>query len=155
MWGSATASYQVEGAVKEDGRGTSIWDTFSHTPGEVFNGDTGDVADDFYHRYKDDVKLMQELGLKCFRFSVAWPRVFPMGTGRPNPKGLDFYDKLVDALLAAGIEPYCTLFHWDLPQALEDRGGWRGSADGRGFRELCGLCGEAAFRSREPLYDDQ
>ena len=125
LWGSATASYQVEGAAKEDGRGVSIWDTFSHTPGNVANGDTGDVADDFYHRYKEDVQLMKELGLKCFRFSVAWPRVFPSGTGKPNPKGLDFYNKLVDALLDAGIEPYCTLFHWDLPQALEDRGGWR------------------------------
>lgn len=125
LWGSATASYQVEGAYQEDGRGLSIWDTFSHTAGKTFNGDTGDVADDFYHRYREDIAMMKEMGLKSFRFSVAWPRVFPAGTGSPNPKGLDFYHKLVDALLAADIQPYCTLFHWDLPQTLEDKGGWR------------------------------
>jgi beta-glucosidase len=125
LWGSATASYQVEGAVNEDGRGPSIWDTFSHTPGKINNGDTGDVADDHYHRYKEDVQLMKTLGLKTYRFSVAWPRVFPQGTGTPNPKGLDFYNRLVDELLANNIQPYCTLFHWDLPQALEDKGGWQ------------------------------
>src|SRR3984885_8625201 len=127
LWGSATASYQVEGAVNEDGRGPSIWDTFSHTSGKTHNGDTGDVADDHYHRYKEDVALMKALGLKTYRFSVAWPRVFPQGTGTPNPKGLDFYNRLVDELLAANIQPYCTLFHWDLPQTLEDKGGWQGS----------------------------
>lgn len=125
LWGSATASYQVEGAAKEDGRGPSIWDTFSHTPGKTHEGDTGDVADDFYHRYTEDIALMRDLGIKAFRFSVAWPRVFPTGTGTPNPKGLDFYNRLVDALLAAGIQPFCTLFHWDLPQPLGDRGGWQ------------------------------
>jgi beta-glucosidase len=125
LWGSATASYQVEGAVNEDGRGPSIWDTFSHTPGKTNNGDTGDVADDHYHRYKEDVQLMKNLGLKTYRFSVAWPRVFPQGTGTPNPKGLDFYNRLVDELLANDIQPFCTLFHWDLPQALEDKGGWQ------------------------------
>ena len=125
LWGSATASYQVEGAVNEDGRGPSIWDTFSHTPGKVANGDTGDVADDFFHRYPEDIAMMKDMGLKTFRFSVAWSRVFPTGTGSPNPKGLDFYHRMVDALLAAGIEPYCTLFHWDLPQALQDKGGWQ------------------------------
>ncbi|MGC2638963.1 MAG: GH1 family beta-glucosidase [Acidobacteriaceae bacterium] len=124
IWGTATASYQVEGAVHEDGRGPSIWDTFSHTPGKITNGDTGDVADDFYHRYPQDIALMQRLGCKGFRFSSAWPRIFPEGTGTPNPKGVDFYKRLVDALRAAGIEPYCTLYHWDLPQALEDKGGW-------------------------------
>ncbi|MGC2298866.1 MAG: GH1 family beta-glucosidase [Acidobacteriaceae bacterium] len=124
IWGTATASYQVEGAVHEDGRGPSIWDTFSHTPGKTYQGQTADVADDFYHRYKDDIALMQRLGVKGFRFSIAWPRVFPQGTGTPNPKGLDFYKRLTDALLAAGIEPFCTLFHWDLPQALQDQGGW-------------------------------
>src|SRR5580693_10062090 len=108
LWGSATASYQVEGAVNEDGRGPSIWDTFSHTPGKINNGDTGDVADDHYHRYKEDVQIMKALGLKTYRFSVAWPRVFPQGTGTPNPKGLDFYNRLVDELLANGIQPYCT-----------------------------------------------
>ena len=125
LWGSATASYQVEGAAKEDGRGITIWDTFSHTPGKVANGDTGDVADDFYHRYAEDIAMMKDMGLKTFRFSVAWSRVFPNGTGTPNPKGLDFYNKLVDTLLAAGIAPYCTLYHWDLPQALQDKGGWQ------------------------------
>src|ERR1700734_35187 len=124
IWGTATASYQVEGAVHEDGRGPSIWDTFSHTPGKTFEGQTADVADDFYHRYKEDIALMQRLGVKGFRFSIAWPRVFPQGTGTANPKGLDFYKRLVDELHGAGIEPFCTLFHWDLPQALEDKGGW-------------------------------
>jgi len=138
LWGSATASYQVEGAVHEDGRGPSIWDTFSHTQGKTFNGDTGDVADDFYHRYPADIALMKSFGLKAFRFSVAWPRVFPVGTGTPNPKGLDFYNRLVDALLAAGIQPYCTLFHWDLPQALEDKGGWRNRATSEAYAVYAG-----------------
>ncbi|YCK41886.1 GH1 family beta-glucosidase [Actinomadura sp. ATCC 39365] len=124
VWGAATASYQIEGAVKEDGRGRSIWDTFSHTPGKVAGDDTGDVACDHYHRYKDDVALMRELRLRAYRFSVAWPRVQPEGTGPINPRGLAFYDKLVDELLAAEISPYVTLYHWDLPQALEDHGGW-------------------------------
>ncbi len=124
LWGSATASYQVEGAVNEAGRGPSIWDTFSHTPGKVANHDTGDVADDFFHRYRDDVQLMNSLGIKAFRFSVAWPRIFPLGTGMPNPQGLDFYLRLVEELKSHGIEPFCTLYHWDLPQALQDGGGW-------------------------------
>jgi beta-glucosidase len=125
LWGTATASYQVEGAVKEGGRGPSIWDTFSHTPGKVANGDTGDVADDFYHRYRDDVQLMKRLGVQTFRFSVAWTRVFPTGAGQPLPQGLDFYKRLVGELHANGIEPFCTLYHWDLPQALQDKGGWQ------------------------------
>ncbi|MBN6052349.1 beta-glucosidase [Nonomuraea sp. RK-328] len=124
VWGAATASYQIEGAVKEDGRGQSIWDVFSHTPGNVADGDTGDVACDHYHHHTGDVALMRELGLAAYRFSVAWPRVQPDGTGPANPRGLAFYDRLVDELLAAGITPYVTLYHWDLPQALEDRGGW-------------------------------
>src|SRR5436190_19669930 len=125
LWGTATASYQVEGAAAEDGRLPSIWDTFSHTPGKVANNATGDVADDHYHRYKDDVQLMKALGVKVYRFSIAWPRVFPNGSGAPNPKGLDFYNRLVDELLANGIEPFATLYHWDLPQALQDRvSGW-------------------------------
>ncbi len=124
LWGSATASYQVEGAIKEGGRGVSIWDTFAHTPGKTHDGDTGDVADDYFHRYKQDIHLMKELGLKTCRFSVAWPRIFPNGTGKPNQQGLDFYKRMVDALLEAGVEPYCTLYHWDLPQALQDKGGW-------------------------------
>jgi beta-glucosidase len=138
LWGSATASYQVEGAVHEGGRGPSIWDTFSHTPGKTFNGDTGDVADDFYHLYPNDIKLMQELGLKTCRFSVAWTRIFPNGTGRPNQPGIDFYNRLVDALLAAGIQPYCTLFHWDLPQALQDHGGWENRDTGKAFADYAG-----------------
>jgi beta-glucosidase len=138
LWGSATAAYQVEGAYKEDGRGLSIWDTFSHTQGKTFNGETGDVADDFYHRYNDDIRLMKDLGLKTFRFSISWSRVFPTGTGTPNPKGLDFYNKLVDALLAAGVEPYCTLFHWDLPQTLYDKGGWQNRATSEAFGVYAG-----------------
>ncbi len=122
--GAATASYQIEGAVAADGRGESIWDRFSHTPGKVRNGDTGDVACDHYHRYREDVALLAELGLRAYRFSVAWPRIQPTGTGAVNDAGLDFYDRLVDALLERGIAPHATLYHWDLPQALEDAGGW-------------------------------
>ena len=124
VWGAATAAYQVEGAVREDGRGESIWDRFCATPGKVRNGDSGAVACDFYHRFPKDIALMRELGLDSFRFSVAWPRVLPDGRGRVNEGGLDFYDRLVDALLAGGIEPCVTLYHWDLPQPLEDAGGW-------------------------------
>jgi beta-glucosidase len=123
-WGAATAAYQTEGAATEDGRGESIWDRFTTLPGRVVNGDTGRVACDSYHRYREDVGLMRELGLDAYRFSIAWPRVFPEGRGRVNEPGLDFYDRLVDELLAQGIEPYPTLYHWDLPQALEERGGW-------------------------------
>jgi beta-glucosidase len=126
LWGCATASYQVEGAAQEDGRKPSVWDTFSHQPGRVAKGHTGDVAVDQYHRYKEDVQLMKALGVKAYRFSIAWPRVFPDGFGQPNEKGIAYYDRLVDALLAAGIEPYATLFHWDLPQAVQDKfGGWQ------------------------------
>jgi beta-glucosidase len=130
-WGVATAAYQVEGAANEDGRGVSIWDTFSHTPGRVRNGDTGDVACDHYHRWQDDIALMRELGVTAYRFSVAWPRIFPTGSGVPNEAGLEWYERLVDALLAAQIEPWLTLYHWDLPQPLEDAGGWpnRSTAD--------------------------
>jgi beta-glucosidase len=124
VWGTATAAYQIEGAVNEDGRAPSIWDTFSHTPGKTFNGDTGDLACDHYHRWESDIKLMQDLGLQAYRFSIAWPRVLPQGTGQPNVQGLDFYDRLVDGLLAANITPFVTLYHWDLPQVLQDRGGW-------------------------------
>jgi len=133
VWGAATASYQVEGAVHADGRGESVWDRFSATPGKVRAGDTGEIACDFYNRYRDDVKLMHELGLDAFRFSIAWPRVFPQGRGPVNEKGLDFYDRLVDELLEAGIEPFATLFHWDTPQALEDAGGWRARETAEAF----------------------
>jgi beta-glucosidase len=124
-WGVAAAAYQIEGAVAEDGRSPSIWDTFSHTPDRVLGGDSGDVAADHYHRYAEDVALMAEIGLRAYRFSVAWPRVQPGGTGRANPAGLDFYSRLLDELLGAGIDPVLTLYHWDLPQELEDGGGWR------------------------------
>ncbi|BCJ74305.1 beta-glucosidase [Catellatospora sp. IY07-71] len=123
-WGAATASYQIEGAAAEDGRTPSIWDTMSRQPGRVFRNHSGDVACDHYHRYRDDVRLMSELGLGTYRFSVAWPRIKPDGSGPVNPRGLDFYDRLVDELLAAGIAPMVTLYHWDLPQVLEDQGGW-------------------------------
>jgi beta-glucosidase len=124
VWGAATAAYQIEGAARDGGRGPSIWDTFSRTPGRVFAGHTGDVACDHYHRYADDVALMAELGLQAYRFSVSWPRIRPDGTGSVNPAGLDFYDRLVDELRRRGIAPIVTLYHWDLPQPLEDRGGW-------------------------------
>ena len=124
LWGSATASYQVEGAWNEDGKGESIWDRWSHTVGRVKGGDTGDVACDMYHRYKQDIALMKQMGLKSCRFSIGWPRIQPTGTGVANQKGLDFYNRLTDAILAAGIRPLPTLYHWDLPQALEDKGGW-------------------------------
>ncbi len=124
LFGTATASYQIEGAVHEDGRGPSIWDTFSHTPGAVREGHTGDVACDHYHRYVEDIALMRELGADAYRFSIAWPRVVPAGSGAVNRAGLDFYRRLVDELNAAGIRPVATLYHWDLPQPLEDAGGW-------------------------------
>ena len=124
VWGVATSAYQIEGAADADGRGESIWDRFSHTPGNTFEGDTGDVACDHYNRWPEDVSLMRQLGVGGYRFSIAWPRVFPNGAGALNSKGLDFYDKLVDGLLEAGISPFPTLYHWDLPQALEDAGGW-------------------------------
>jgi beta-glucosidase len=143
LWGSATASYQVEGAVKEGGRGPSIWDAFSHTPGKTVNNVTGDEADDHFHRYKEDVQLMKALGVRSYRFSIAWPRVFPQGSGQPNPKGLDFYDKLVDELLANGIEPFATLYHWDLPQALQDRvGGWESRETSEAFARYAGHVAE-------------
>ncbi len=123
-WGAAAAAYQIEGAAAEDGRGPSVWDVFSHQPGKVFEGHTGDVACDHYHRWREDVALMKQLGLQAYRMSVAWPRIHPLGTGKPNAKGLAFYDKLIDELLAANITPWVTLFHWDLPQALQERGGF-------------------------------
>ncbi len=123
-WGTSTAAYQIEGAWNEDGKGESIWDRFSHTPHKIKNGDNGDVACDHYHRYREDLTLMRGLGMKSYRFSIAWTRIQAAGSGRPNPKGLDFYSRLVDGLLEAKIRPFPTLYHWDLPQALEDAGGW-------------------------------
>jgi beta-glucosidase len=124
VWGASTAAYQIEGAWNEDSRGEAIWDRFSHTLGKVENGDTGDVACDHYHRWPEDIALMKHLGLRAYRFSIAWPRIYPQGRGALNQAGVDFYSRLVDELLAANIEPYITLYHWDLPQALDDEGGW-------------------------------
>lgn len=138
-WGSATSAYQIEGAWNEDGKGESIWDRFCHTPGNIKNNDTGDVAIDHYHRYRDDVAHMRALGTTSYRFSIAWPRVFPMGTGPANPRGLDFYSRLVDELLANGIEPFATLYHWDLPQALQDKyGGWQSRDTAQAFADYAG-----------------
>ncbi len=124
IWGAATSSYQIEGAWNEDGKGESIWDRFSHTPGKIRNGDNGDFADDHYHRFQDDVDLMKSMGLKAYRFSISWPRILPRGRGEINNKGIDFYSRLVDALLEAGVTPFATLYHWDLPQVLFEEGGW-------------------------------
>jgi len=143
LWGTATASYQIEGAAQADGRGVSIWDTFSRTPGKVKNGDTGDVACDHYNRYSEDIALMQELGVKAYRFSIAWPRLFPKGDGVREERGFDFYNRLIDALIAAGIEPMVTLYHWDLPQPLEDKGGWANRETAYAFAEYAAACGEA------------
>jgi beta-glucosidase len=142
-FGASTASYQVEGAVTEDGRGPSIWDTFSRMPGKVSGGDTGDVACEHYQRYADDVRLMADLGLTAYRFSVAWPRVQPDGRGPANPKGLDFYRRLIDELLAHGIEPWPTLYHWDLPQPIEDAGGWPVRDTAERFAEYAAVVHEA------------
>src|SRR5262245_38837551 len=141
-WGVATAAYQIEGAWNEDGKGPSIWDTYAHTPGKIKNADTGDVANDHYHRYQDDVKLMKELGATAYRFSISWPRIFPKGTGQPNTKGLDFYSRLVDEMKAAGIEPFATLYHWDLPQALMDKGGWQNRDTAQAFADYAGYVAE-------------
>jgi beta-glucosidase len=142
-WGVATSAYQIEGAWDEDGKGESIWDRFVHTPGKVRNGDTGDVANDHYHRYKDDVALMRSIGATAYRFSISWPRVFPEGTGQPNAKALDFYGRLVDELLGAGIEPFATLYHWDLPQTLHERnGGWQSMETVKAFAEYAGYIAE-------------
>ncbi|MCW5887796.1 MAG: family 1 glycosylhydrolase, partial [Anaerolineales bacterium] len=142
LWGAATAAFQIEGAASEDGRGESIWDRFAHTPGKVFGGHTGDRACDHYHRWRDDIRLMQQLGLQAYRFSIAWSRILPEGYGRVNAKGLDFYSRLVDGLLEAGIQPYATLYHWDLPQALQDRGGWPARSTAEAFVEFAELASQ-------------
>lgn len=139
IWGAATASYQIEGAVREDGRGPSIWDTFSRTPGRVYSGHTGDVACDHYHRYVEDVAMMADLGLGSYRYSVAWPRIQPDGTGPVNTRGLDFYDRLTDELIGKGIDPVVTLYHWDLPQTLQDRGGWTVRETAEAFAEYAAI----------------
>jgi beta-glucosidase len=139
VWGAATASYQIEGAWNEDGRGPSIWDTFSHTPGNIADGSTGDVACDHYHRWQEDIGLMKSLGLHAYRFSIAWPRILPAGRGQINQPGLDFYNRLIDGLLEAGIVPWVTLYHWDLPQALQDQGGWPARATAEAFVEYADI----------------
>jgi len=142
LWGAATAAYQVEGAAFDGGRTASIWDTFSRVPGKVVNGDTGDIAADHYHRFRDDVALMAGLGLGAYRFSLSWSRVQPGGQGAPNSAGLDFYSRLVDELLAKGVKPVVTLYHWDLPQELEDAGGWGSRATSERFGEYAAIVAE-------------
>jgi len=139
LWGASTSAYQIEGSPLADGAGPSIWHRFSHTPGRTANGETGDVACDHYRRYKSDVALMKQLGLNAYRFSISWSRVLPNGTGKVNPVGLDFYSRLVDELLAAGIKPSATLYHWDLPAALDDRGGWLNPDIAEWFAEYAGV----------------
>jgi beta-glucosidase len=138
-WGTATSAYQVEGATQEDGRGASIWDTFAREPNRIRDGSNGDVSVDHYHRYREDVALMKAMGAETYRFSIAWPRLFPDGRGALNDRGLAFYDRLVDELLRAGIEPYATLYHWDLPQALQDKGGWQARDTALAFGDYAGL----------------
>jgi beta-glucosidase len=142
-WGAATASYQIEGAAREDGRGSSVWDTFAATPGKVFNGDNGDVACDHYHRMPQDVAMMKDLGLQAYRFSIAWPRLFPAGDSRREQRGFDFYSRLIDELLENGIKPLPTMYHWDLPQALQDVGGWANRDTAMRFGEYAGKLVEA------------
>lgn len=142
-WGAATASYQVEGAASEGGRGSTIWDTFTHTEGSTENGDTGDTATDHYHRYRDDVSLMSEIGLNSYRFSIAWSRLIPQGTGAVNQEGIDFYRSLCTELAASGITPHATLYHWDLPQALQDQGGWANPESVQWFMEYARVAKEA------------
>ena len=143
VWGAATASYQIEGAWNVDGKGESIWDRFAHTPGKIKDNDNGDVACDSYHRVADDVALLQELNLKSYRFSIAWPRIQPSGRGPANTKGLDYYQRMVDALLKAGIRPLATLYHWDLPEALEDAGGWPNRATADRFTDYASVVARA------------
>ncbi len=143
LWGAATAAYQIEGAPDADGKGPSIWDTFSHTPGKVFHGDTGDVACDSYHRYAEDIKMLKRLGVGAYRFSLSWPRIQADGRGPANAKGLDYYHRVIEALLEAGIEPVVTIYHWDLPQALQDAGGWANRDIADWFGEFAGIAGEA------------
>ena len=143
QWGTATSAYQIEGAVKEDGRGQSIWDTFSQTPGRVMGGDTGETAADHYHRYAEDLDLMRSLGVTTYRFSISWPRIQADGRGRPNRRGLDFYRRLVDGLHERGISPLVTLYHWDLPQALQDRGGWENRDCAQWFGDYAAIMFEA------------
>ena len=151
VWGAATAAYQIEGATDADGKGPSIWDTFSHTPGKIYHGDTGDVACDSYHRYPEDIALLKRLGAGAYRLSLSWPRIQPSGRGAANAKGLDYYNRVIDALLEAGIQPAVTLYHWDLPQALQDAGGWANRDIADWFAEFAAIAGEA-FGDRVPKW---
>jgi beta-glucosidase len=143
FWGAATAAYQIEGAWNEDGKAESIWDRFSHTPGKIKNGDTGDIACDSYHRWQEDIALLRAMNLNSYRFSISWPRIQPAGSGPANPKGIDYYSRLVDALLEARIRPFVTLYHWDLPQALEDAGGWPNRDTASRFADYVGVVSRA------------
>jgi beta-glucosidase len=143
LWGAATAAYQIEGAADADGKGLSIWDTFTHTPGKVFHGETGDVACDSFHRYGEDIALLKRLALGSYRLSLSWSRIQPAGRGEVNAKGLDYYNRVIDGLLEAGIEPSVTLYHWDLPQALQDEGGWANRDIAGWFGEFAAIAGEA------------
>ncbi len=143
LWGVATAAYQIEGAVNEDGRSPSIWDNFSHTPGKIKTGENGDVACDFYHRYPEDIAFIREMNMQVNRFSLAWPRILPDGTGKVNPKGLDFYHRVIDRTLELGLQPWVTLYHWDLPQVLEDKGGWTHRDIVGWFAEYVEVCSKA------------
>ncbi len=151
LWGAATAAYQVEGGHDADGKGPSIWDIYSHLPGTTFEGTTGDIAVDHYHRFREDVALMAEMGLQSYRFSISWPRLLPAGRGKVNEAGVQFYSDLIDELLAHNIEPMITLYHWDLPQALQDEGGWEARTTAEAFAEYARLC-YARFGSRVKLW---
>jgi beta-glucosidase len=151
LWGVSASAYQIEGAVSEDGRGRSIWDTFCHEKGHIANNDNADIACDHYHRYREDVNLIRQLGVGSYRFSIAWPRIQPNGRGAPNPKGLDFYSRLIDELLAKGIQPTPTLFHWDLPQALQDAGGWQNRDTAERFAEYAQIAA-THFGDRVPRW---
>ena len=156
LWGTATSAYQIEGAVNEDGRGPSIWDRFAHTRGTISDHSNADTATDHYHLYKQDIQLMKALGANAYRFSIAWPRVFPEGAGTPNPKGLDFYDRLLDELSANGIEPFATLYHWDLPQALQDRfGGWTSRDTSKAFADYAAHVAQRLSDRVKHFFTDQ
>ena len=151
-WGAATASYQIEGAWQEDGKGLSIWDAFSHTPGKTFQNQNADVACDHYHRSKEDVAIMKEMGLTAYRFSLAWSRIQPLGYGEINPRGVAFYSQLIDELLANQITPWVTLYHWDLPLALQlESDGWLNPLIAERFRDYADICFDPFWRSREKL----
>ena len=152
VWGCASSAYQIEGAWNEDGKGENTWDRYCHEEGHILNGDTGDVACDFYHRYKEDIALMKQMGVQAYRFSLNWSRILPEGVGKVNQKGIDFYNAVIDELLKNGIEPYITLFHWDYPQALQDRGGWVNEESIGWFAEYAAVVSEA-FSDRVKLLE--